>query len=325
MLHLQYTFEPDQTQRSDSELTCLPQGRRGRRRHLGSAIVLAGCAGGRRWRPVRRPRRADHAHHRHVQRLRLHRRAPPGVHGREPERHHRPQPCRRVGDARANYFQKLGKAGLADIEAVEIDWFAEAMQYSDLLAEVPDSVKGRWLDWKEAGATDADGRLVGLRHRHRAAGHLLPRRPVRGRRAPVHARRGRRAVRRRLGQLLRGGRPVQGGDRQADDRLGELGAPGHREPDRVHLHRARRHRHRDREPRGRGRLQPRRRAGRSRTRPTRASGPTTGTRRWPTASSPRCCARAGCSASSRATRPTSPAGTSPTSSRTAAATGAGRT
>ena len=66
------------------------------------------------------------------------------------------------GDARANYFQKLGKGGLADVEAVEIDWFAEAMQYSDLLAEAPDSVKGRWLDWKEAAATDADGRLVGF-------------------------------------------------------------------------------------------------------------------------------------------------------------------
>lgn len=66
------------------------------------------------------------------------------------------------GDARANYFQKLGKEGLADIEAVEIDWFAEAMQYSDLLAEVPDDVKGRWLDWKEAAATDPDGRLVGF-------------------------------------------------------------------------------------------------------------------------------------------------------------------
>ena len=66
------------------------------------------------------------------------------------------------GDARANYFQKLGKGGLADVEAVEIDWFAEAMQYSDLLAEAPDDVKGRWLDWKEAAATDANGRLVGF-------------------------------------------------------------------------------------------------------------------------------------------------------------------
>ena len=43
-----------------------------------------------------------------------------------------------------------------------MDWFTEAMQYSDLLAEVPDSAKGRWLDWKEAAATDADGRLVGF-------------------------------------------------------------------------------------------------------------------------------------------------------------------
>ena len=46
------------------------------------------------------------------------------------------------GDARKNYFQKLGKEGLADIEAVEVDWFAEAMQYSDLLAEVPDERQG---------------------------------------------------------------------------------------------------------------------------------------------------------------------------------------
>ncbi len=65
-------------------------------------------------------------------------------------------------DARTNFFAKLGKEGLADIEAVEVDWFAEAMQYSDLLAEVPDSSKGRWVDWKEAAATDADGRLVGF-------------------------------------------------------------------------------------------------------------------------------------------------------------------
>ncbi|MFC8681883.1 ABC transporter substrate-binding protein [Microbacterium ureisolvens] len=65
-------------------------------------------------------------------------------------------------DARANFFSKLGKEGLADIEAVEVDWFAEAMQYSDLLAEVPDSAKGRWVEWKEEAATDADGRLVGF-------------------------------------------------------------------------------------------------------------------------------------------------------------------
>lgn len=64
-------------------------------------------------------------------------------------------------DARANFFQKLGNTGLADIEAIEIDWLAEGMQYSDLLAPVPEELKGRWLDWKEAAATDAEGNLVG--------------------------------------------------------------------------------------------------------------------------------------------------------------------
>ncbi|CAN5388999.1 extracellular solute-binding protein [soil metagenome] len=63
-------------------------------------------------------------------------------------------------DARANHFQKLGKSGLADVEAVEIDWFTEAMQYSDLLAPVPADLAGRWLDWKEASATDAAGNLI---------------------------------------------------------------------------------------------------------------------------------------------------------------------
>jgi len=64
-------------------------------------------------------------------------------------------------DARANFFQKLGKEGLADVEAIEIDWLAEMMQYSDLLTPVPEDLKGRWLDWKEASATDADGNLIG--------------------------------------------------------------------------------------------------------------------------------------------------------------------
>ena len=63
-------------------------------------------------------------------------------------------------DSRTNFFQKLGKTGLADVEAVEIDWFAEAMQYSDLLSPVSDDLKGRWLPWKEAAATDAAGNLV---------------------------------------------------------------------------------------------------------------------------------------------------------------------
>lgn len=65
-------------------------------------------------------------------------------------------------DARDNFFTKLGAgSGLADIEAVEVDWFAEMMQYSDKLADLTsDEVAGRWVDWKTAAATDADGRLV---------------------------------------------------------------------------------------------------------------------------------------------------------------------
>ncbi|KTS14339.1 ABC transporter substrate-binding protein [Microbacterium testaceum] len=64
-------------------------------------------------------------------------------------------------DARANYFQKLGKSGLADIEAIEVDWLPEVMKYSDLLAPVPDDLKDRWLDWKSKAATDSSGNLIG--------------------------------------------------------------------------------------------------------------------------------------------------------------------
>ena len=64
-------------------------------------------------------------------------------------------------EARENYFQKLGKDGLADIEAIEVDWLPEVMEYSDLLAPVPDDLGSRWLDWKTEAATDADGNLIG--------------------------------------------------------------------------------------------------------------------------------------------------------------------
>lgn len=64
-------------------------------------------------------------------------------------------------DARANYFQKLGKSGLADIEAIEVDWLPEVMKYSDLLEPVPSDLTSRWLDWKVEAATDADGNLIG--------------------------------------------------------------------------------------------------------------------------------------------------------------------
>lgn len=64
-------------------------------------------------------------------------------------------------DARANFFQKLGKTGLSDIEYVEVDWLPEVLQYSDMLAPVPEDLHARWLDWKVSAATDADGNLIG--------------------------------------------------------------------------------------------------------------------------------------------------------------------
>lgn len=65
-------------------------------------------------------------------------------------------------DARDNFFTKLGAgSGLADVEAVEVDWFAEMLQYSDKLTDLSsDEVDGRWVQWKTDAATDADGRLV---------------------------------------------------------------------------------------------------------------------------------------------------------------------
>ena len=66
------------------------------------------------------------------------------------------------GDARTNYFTKLGAgSGLADVEAVEIDWFAELLQYSDKLYDLSnDDLADRWVQWKTDAATDADGRLI---------------------------------------------------------------------------------------------------------------------------------------------------------------------
>ncbi|MEA5119566.1 MAG: ABC transporter substrate-binding protein, partial [Propionicimonas sp.] len=66
-------------------------------------------------------------------------------------------------EARENFMTKIGAgSGLSDIEAVEVDWLTEIMQASDKLADLssPD-VQGRWLDWKAAQATTADGKLIG--------------------------------------------------------------------------------------------------------------------------------------------------------------------
>lgn len=66
-------------------------------------------------------------------------------------------------EARDNMYTRLaaGGSGLADVEAIEIDWMAELMAYSDLFEEVGDEVEeGRWLDFKAAQATTPDGKLM---------------------------------------------------------------------------------------------------------------------------------------------------------------------
>jgi cellobiose transport system substrate-binding protein len=66
-------------------------------------------------------------------------------------------------EARDNLNTRLAAgSGLSDIEAVEVDWLPELMQYSDKFTDLknPD-VEGRWLDWKTKAATDKQGRLIG--------------------------------------------------------------------------------------------------------------------------------------------------------------------
>jgi cellobiose transport system substrate-binding protein len=56
-------------------------------------------------------------------------------------------------------------SGLADIEAMEVSWIynylAKADQFVDLRKFGADDLKNRWLDWKVAGATTTDGRIIG--------------------------------------------------------------------------------------------------------------------------------------------------------------------
>jgi len=66
-------------------------------------------------------------------------------------------------EARDNLNTRLAAgSGLSDIEAIEVDWLPELLQYSDQFVNLdsPD-VEGRWLDWKTEAATDADGNLIG--------------------------------------------------------------------------------------------------------------------------------------------------------------------
>ncbi|GAB6936513.1 ABC transporter substrate-binding protein [Isoptericola variabilis] len=67
-------------------------------------------------------------------------------------------------DARNNLTTKLaaGGEGLADIEAIEVDWLPELMQYPDLFVDLTDpALDGRWVDWKVQQATTPEGQLLG--------------------------------------------------------------------------------------------------------------------------------------------------------------------
>ena len=53
-------------------------------------------------------------------------------------------------------------SGLADVEAVEVDWLPELMQFSDRFEDLTDpELEGRWLDWKVGMATTPEGVLMG--------------------------------------------------------------------------------------------------------------------------------------------------------------------
>src|SRR5215207_1041681 len=56
-------------------------------------------------------------------------------------------------------------SGMADIEAMEVSWIykyvAKADKFVDLRQYGADDLKARWLDWKVAGATTGDGKIIG--------------------------------------------------------------------------------------------------------------------------------------------------------------------
>ena len=66
-------------------------------------------------------------------------------------------------EARDNMNTRLAAgSGLSDIEAIEMDWLPELMQYSDQFVNLSsDAVEGRWPDWKTAPATTPEGALIG--------------------------------------------------------------------------------------------------------------------------------------------------------------------
>lgn len=66
-------------------------------------------------------------------------------------------------EARDNLNTRLAAgSGASDIEAIEVDWLPELLQYPDKFVDLNDpAVEDRWLEWKTAQATTADGKLIG--------------------------------------------------------------------------------------------------------------------------------------------------------------------
>ncbi|MDH6182189.1 cellobiose transport system substrate-binding protein [Microbacteriaceae bacterium SG_E_30_P1] len=61
--------------------------------------------------------------------------------------------------ARSGIFQNIGEGGLADVEAIDLTWIPDLLPYTSDLAPVSSDLIDRWLPWKVASATAADGTL----------------------------------------------------------------------------------------------------------------------------------------------------------------------
>lgn len=66
-------------------------------------------------------------------------------------------------EARDNFNTRLAAgSGMADVEAVEVDWLPEILQYEDKFVNLKNpSVDGRWPEWKTKAATTTGGSLIG--------------------------------------------------------------------------------------------------------------------------------------------------------------------
>ena len=70
------------------------------------------------------------------------------------------------GNARTDLFTKLAAGtGLSDVVALEEGWLGSVMEVSDQFTDLTeygaDDISDRWVDWKLAQGTDADGRVIG--------------------------------------------------------------------------------------------------------------------------------------------------------------------